>query len=45
MIYIDPRYSDSMLGKENEWIPIRPGADAALVNAIAWVLIRENLVD
>ena len=45
MIYIDPRYTDSMLGKESEWIPIRPGTDAALVNAIAWVLIRENLVD
>lgn len=44
-IFIDPRYSDSMLGKEDEWIPIRPGTDAALVEAIAHVLIRENLVD
>ena len=44
-IYVDPRYSDSMLGKEDEWVPIRPGTDAALVNAIAYVLINENLVD
>ena len=44
-IFIDPRYSDSMLGKEDEWIPIRPGTDAALVSAIAHVLISENLVD
>lgn len=44
-IYIDPRYTDSMLGKEDEWIPIRPGTDAALVGGIAHVLISENLVD
>lgn len=45
MVYVDPRYSDSMLGKEDEWIPLRPGTDAALVNGIAHVLISENLVD
>ncbi|WP_263078190.1 molybdopterin-dependent oxidoreductase [Endozoicomonas sp. Mp262] len=44
-IIIDPRYTDTNLGKEDEWIPIRPGTDAALVEAIAWVLINEKLVD
>ena len=44
-IFVDPRYSDSMLGKEDEWVPIRPGTDAALVEAIAHVLITEDLVD
>lgn len=44
-IIIDPRYTDSMLGKEDQWIPIRPGTDAALVEGIAYVLITENLVD
>ena len=43
-IIIDPRYTDTMLGKEDEWIPIRPGTDAALVEGIAHVLITENLV-
>lgn len=43
-ILIDPRYTDSALGKEDEWIPIRPGTDAALVEAIAYVLITEHMV-
>lgn len=45
MIIIDPRYTDTAAGREDEWIPIRPGTDAALVAGIAWVLIDENLVD
>lgn len=44
-ILIDPMYTDSMLGKEDEWIAIRPGTDAALCEAIAYVLISENKVD
>ena len=34
-----------MAGRNAEWIPIRPGTDAALCEAIAYVLITENLVD
>lgn len=45
MIVIDPRYTDTAAGREDEWIPIRPGTDAALAAGIAWVLIVENLVD
>ncbi|ELY4600680.1 molybdopterin-dependent oxidoreductase [Cronobacter malonaticus] len=45
MIVIDPRYTDTAAGREDEWIPIRPGTDAALASAIAWVLIAENYVD
>ncbi|EOI5730112.1 dimethylsulfoxide reductase subunit A [Cronobacter malonaticus] len=45
MIVIDPRYTDTAGGREDEWIPIRPGTDAALASAIAWVLIAENYVD
>ncbi|MDI5817458.1 molybdopterin-dependent oxidoreductase, partial [Salmonella enterica subsp. enterica serovar Cerro] len=37
--------TDTAAGREDEWIPIRPGTDAALVAGIAWVLINENLVD
>ncbi|MDW5502891.1 selenate/tellurate reductase subunit YnfE [Pseudomonas lundensis] len=45
MIVIDPRYTDTAAGREDEWIPIRPGTDAALVAGLAHVLISENWVD
>ena len=45
VIMIDPIYTDSMLGNEDEWVPIRPGTDAALVEGMAYVMIKENLVD
>ena len=45
VIVIDPRYSDSAATRADEWIPIRPGTDAALVDALAYVLITEDLVD
>lgn len=45
MIVIDPRYTDTAAGREDEWIPIRPGTDAALVAGLAHVLITENMVD
>lgn len=45
MIFIDPIYSDTLAGRDAEWIPIRPGTDAALCEAIAYVLITENMVD
>ncbi|PVZ86214.1 dimethyl sulfoxide reductase subunit A [Serratia sp. S1B] len=45
MIVIDPRYTDTAAGREDEWIPIRPGTDAALVAGLAHVLISEGLVD
>ncbi|WP_159564600.1 DMSO/selenate family reductase complex A subunit [Budvicia diplopodorum] len=45
MVVIDPRYCDTAAGREDEWLPITPGTDAALVAGIAHVLITENLVD
>ena len=45
MIVIDPRYTDTAAGREDEWIPLRPGTDAALACALAYVMISENLVD
>lgn len=44
-IHIDPRYSDSLCNHDDEWIPIRPGTDAALVAAIAHIFITEDLLD
>ena len=42
---VDPRYSDSMAKLGDEWVPIRPGSDGALIAAIAYVLMNEGLVD
>ncbi|HEQ3534862.1 TPA: dimethyl sulfoxide reductase subunit A [Vibrio parahaemolyticus] len=44
-ICIDPRYTDTAAGREDQWIPIKHGTDAALVAAIAHVLISEDKVD
>ena len=45
IIVIDPRHTDTAAGFADEWIPIRPGTDAALVSGLAYVLITENIVD
>ncbi|ADN76631.1 anaerobic dimethyl sulfoxide reductase, A subunit, DmsA/YnfE family [Ferrimonas balearica DSM 9799] len=41
-IIIDPRYTDSALGKEDQWVPIRPGTDAALMEALAYEFITNG---
>ena len=45
LIVIDPRYSDTTVAVADQWIPIRPGTDAALVSAMAYVMITEDLHD
>ncbi len=45
VIMIEPRYSDTCVTVVDEWIPIRPGTDAALAAALAYVLITENMAD
>ncbi len=42
---IDPRFNDSLTGHSDEWLPINPGTDAALVAAIAHELIKNDQVD
>ena len=44
VILIDPRYTDSGI-LADEWVPIRPGTDAALAAAMAYVMETEELVD
>lgn len=44
-IAIDPYQSDAVIQDGDEWIPIRPGTDAAFVAGVAYVLITEGLVD
>lgn len=45
VIVIDPRMSQTAVAYADEWVPIRPASDAALADAIAWVLWTENLQD
>jgi anaerobic dimethyl sulfoxide reductase subunit A len=45
IICIDPRYTDSAVILADQWIPIIPGTDVAMMIAIAYVIIKENLQD
>jgi anaerobic dimethyl sulfoxide reductase subunit A len=44
VILIDPRYTDTGV-LADQWVPIRPGTDAALAAAMAYVMETEGLVD
>lgn len=44
-ICVDPRFTDSAAVFADQWIPIRPGTDAAVLLAMAQVIIREGLYD
>jgi anaerobic dimethyl sulfoxide reductase subunit A len=45
VIAIDPRYHDTAATVADEWIPILPGTDTAVMVAMANVMIRENIQD
>lgn len=45
IICIDPLYSDTAIALADQWIPIRPTTDSALLDAMAYVIITENLQD
>ncbi|HYF92098.1 MAG TPA: molybdopterin-dependent oxidoreductase [Symbiobacteriaceae bacterium] len=42
---VDPRFSDTAAAYADEWVPLRPGTDVALMSAMAHVIITEGLYD
>ena len=45
IIVVDPRYSDTAAAYADEWIPLLPTTDNAMMDAMAYVIIKENLHD
>ena len=44
-IVIDPRYSDTVASLADQWIPLLPTTDNALMDAMMYVIISENRHD
>ncbi|MDP4083608.1 MAG: DMSO/selenate family reductase complex A subunit [Bacillota bacterium] len=45
IVVIDPRYTDTVVAFADEWIPILPTTDNALMDAMGYVIVTEKLHD
>jgi anaerobic dimethyl sulfoxide reductase subunit A len=45
IVSVDPRYTDTTGTFADEWIPIRPSTDAAMLISMAYVMINKDLQD
>ncbi len=44
-VAIDPRFTNTAALLADEWVPIKPGTDTALVLAMSYVIVRQGLQD
>jgi anaerobic dimethyl sulfoxide reductase subunit A len=45
IVCVDPKYTNTAATYASQWIPLRPGTDAAMLIAMAYVILKENLQD
>lgn len=45
IVCVEPRFTDTVATFADEWIPIIPGTDAAMMVAMAYVMIKDDLHD
>lgn len=45
IIVVDPRRNDTALALGAEWVPLKPATDAALMDAMAYVIVEQGLQD
>ena len=45
IVSVDPKYTNSAATFAHQWIAVRPGTDTAMLLAMAYIIIKENLQD